>query len=88
MLALNGRIVIGYEPAIWIRQALARGVTSEAALTHEVAFYSQTIRLLHTDPADRLIVATALVNGFKPATADEHWLKFRGSAPFRTADSR
>lgn len=77
VLAQSGRVEVSPAPDVWIRQALAKGFTSEAALTHEIAFQSRLIRLPHHDPADRFIAATALVNGFALATADEHLLRFR-----------
>ncbi len=78
VLAQDGRIEIGPNPDIWIRQALAKGFTREAALTNEIAFQSRLLDIPRKDPADRFLVATALVNGFTLATADEHVLRFRG----------
>jgi len=78
-----GRIRISSDPALWIRQALAKGFTTEAALTHEIALHSRLIELPHKDPADRFLVATALVNGLTLATADEHLLQVRAIATLR-----
>ncbi len=75
-----GRIRISSDPAIWIRQALAKGFTREAALTHEIALHTRLIGLPHKDPADRFLVATALVNGFTLATSDKRLLQFRAIA--------
>lgn len=44
---------------------------------HEIAFQSRLIALPHRDPVDRFVVATALVNGFTLATADDHLLHIR-----------
>ena len=71
------RIQIASDPAVWIRQALVKGLTTEAALTHEIAIHSRMIDLTHKDPADRFLVATALVNGFAFATADRNLLQLR-----------
>lgn len=75
------RIQIASDPAVWIRQALAKGLTTEAALTHEIAIHSRLMDLPHKDPADRFLVATALLNGFALATADRNLLKLRSIKP-------
>jgi PIN domain nuclease of toxin-antitoxin system len=77
VLFQTGRIEIASDPAVWIRQALAKGLTAEAALTHEIALHSRSINLPHQDPADRFLAATALVNGFAFATADRNLLELR-----------
>ena len=77
MLFQKGNIRVASDPGIWIRQALAKGFVAEAALTHEIAPHSRLIELPHEDPADRLLAATALVNGFTLATAGKHLLNCR-----------
>jgi PIN domain nuclease of toxin-antitoxin system len=77
VLFQTGRIEIASDPAVWIRQALAKGLTAEAALTHEIALHSRSINLPHQYPADRFLAATALVNGFAFATADRNLLELR-----------
>ncbi len=49
----------------------------EAHLTHEVAIYSETLKLRFDDPADRFLVATALVHGLTLVTGDRRLLKSR-----------
>lgn len=71
----------GADPVRWIEEALAKGSLKEAALTHQVALSSRTIRLEHDDPADRFLAATALVYDLLLVTADERLLRGRG---FRT----
>ncbi len=46
-------------------------------MTHEVAIRSESLRLGHTDPADRFIVATALVYDLTLVTADKRLVKSR-----------
>ncbi len=77
VLFQNSSIQIASDPALWIRQALAKGFLTEAPLTHEIALHSRLIELPHEDPADRFLAATALVNGFALATSDKHLLKCR-----------
>jgi PIN domain nuclease of toxin-antitoxin system len=77
VLFQKGNIQIASDPAVWIRQALAKGFVIEAALTHEIALHSRLIELPHPDPADRFIAATALVGGLTLATSDKHLLNCR-----------
>ena len=46
-------------------------------MTHEVAIRSEALRLGHKDPADRFIVATALVYDLTLVTADKRLVKSR-----------
>ncbi len=57
-------------PERWIRTVLASLPIKEAPLTHEVAIQSREIRLPHQDPADRFIMATALIYDLKLITVD------------------
>jgi PIN domain nuclease of toxin-antitoxin system len=77
VLFQKGNIQVASDPDIWVRQALAKGFVAEAALTYEIALHSRLIDLPHDDPADRLLAATALANGFTLATADKHLLNCR-----------
>ena len=58
------------EPRAWVREALERAPLEEAVLNHEVAFRSREVALPHEDPADRFLVATALVYDLTLVTAD------------------
>lgn len=69
-LTLNakGRLELPADLAGWVAQATAP--FREAPLTHEVALASRRLRLLHQDPADRFLAATAKVLGLTLVTAD------------------
>jgi PIN domain nuclease of toxin-antitoxin system len=71
VLIERGRIEIDDEAESWVREALARGAFREASLNHEVALWSRKIELPHEDPADRFLVATALVYELTLVTADQ-----------------
>jgi PIN domain nuclease of toxin-antitoxin system len=43
-----------------------------APLTHEIALATRAVRLPHRDPADRFLVATALIHGLTLVTADQN----------------
>ncbi|MGA8011757.1 MAG: PIN domain-containing protein [Candidatus Acidiferrales bacterium] len=46
----------------------------EAPLTHEIVATAQGLPLLHPDPADRFLAATAAVLNLTLVTADQHLL--------------
>lgn len=71
VLAERGRVRLDTEPRAWVREALARAPLEEAVLNHEVALRSREIALPHPDPADRFLVATAIVHDLTLVTADE-----------------
>lgn len=70
VLAERGRVRLDAEPRVWVREALERAPLQEAALNHEVALRSREVALPHQDPADRFLVATALIYDLTLVTAD------------------
>jgi PIN domain nuclease of toxin-antitoxin system len=56
----------------WFAEALSG--FREARLTHEIALASEQLSLLHLDPADRFIAATAFVLDLTLVTADRNLL--------------
>jgi PIN domain nuclease of toxin-antitoxin system len=70
LLCERGRLKLADGPDVWIRQALTVAPLREAPLTHEIALATRSIGLPHRDPADRLLVATALIHGLTLVTAD------------------
>jgi PIN domain nuclease of toxin-antitoxin system len=71
VLAERGRVRLDAEPRAWVREALERAPLEEAPLNHEVALRSREVSLPHPDPADRFLVATALVYELTLVTADD-----------------
>lgn len=71
VLAERGRVRLKGDPRRWVREALSRTPAQEAPLTHEVAVRSREVALPHQDPADRLLVATALAYDLTLVTGDE-----------------
>ena len=71
VLAERGRVKLDDEPHRWVAEALARTPAQEAVLTFEVATRSREVMLAHPDPADRFLVATAIVYGLTLVTADD-----------------
>lgn len=75
VLAERGRIKLDAEPRRWLAEALSKTPAREATLNFEVAMRSREILLPHPDPADRFLVATALVYDLTLVTADETLLQ-------------
>ena len=71
VLAERGRVKLDAEPRHWVTEALDRTPAEAAVLTFEIAIRSREIMGAHADPADRFLVATALVHGLTLVTADE-----------------
>ena len=75
MLAERGQIALDAPPAKWIERELVQFPLRDALLTRSIAIASRKVRLPHADPADRFIVATALVEGLQLVTADARLLE-------------
>ncbi len=73
VLARRGRLALEGDPAAWVREALRRSAVAMAALTHEVAIRSEAlVGFALSDPADRFLVATAIVESLVLVTADRN----------------
>ncbi len=77
VLARKKRVILEPSPEAWVRRALAELPVHDAAMNHEVAIRSETVALGHDDPADRFIVATALVHDLRLVTADHRLISSR-----------
>jgi PIN domain nuclease of toxin-antitoxin system len=71
-LHAKGRIRLHGDLGEWVTSATAP--LREAPLTHEIALAARELKLLHQDPADRFLAATAQVLGLTLVTADNHLL--------------
>jgi PIN domain nuclease of toxin-antitoxin system len=77
VLARRGRLELHPDPSAWVRTALRRSATVMAPFDHEVALRSEELLGFGSqDPADRFLVATAMVHGLALATADQAMLEF------------
>jgi PIN domain nuclease of toxin-antitoxin system len=75
-LAARGRIELDRDPVAWMDDALRDLGTDLLPLTPAVAAASAQLGEFHGDPADRLIVATALTHGAVLVTKDERIREF------------
>ncbi|HLW82263.1 MAG TPA: type II toxin-antitoxin system VapC family toxin [Candidatus Acidoferrales bacterium] len=72
LLHQNGRIRLRSSAREWAANATV--YFREAPLTHEIVLAAQGLDLVHRDPADRFLAATAEVLGLTLVTADERLL--------------
>jgi PIN domain nuclease of toxin-antitoxin system len=72
LLHARGKIRLHGNLTEWLARATAQ--MREAPLTHEIVLAAHLLPLLHPDPADRFLAATAQVLGLTFVTADERLL--------------
>lgn len=77
MLLGKGRLRMAVSARFWRQTALSQGV-EEVPLTGEIGILSTEIEGLPNDPADRIIVATAMILGGTLVTADGRLLRWEG----------
>lgn len=79
MLVAKGRLSLPDDVASWRRQNLRQGLT-EIPVDGEIGARAGSLAGLHGDPADRIIVATAM-DGHRLVTADQRILDWSGPLP-------
>ena len=77
-LTEQGRITLDRAVTRWIADVCDAVPLRDAPLTREVAVESRCVPLLHEDPADRFIAATARVYELTLVTADERLMGVEG----------
>lgn len=68
----QGRITLDRAPLEWLEQALALPRVELVPLTPAIAVKATQLGSFHGDPADRLIVATAIVHAATLVTRDKN----------------
>lgn len=76
MLVEKGRLELRMELDVWRRELIGSGLV-EIPLLGSVGIRAGQLTDFHGDPADRMIVATALENSTALVTADEKILKWQ-----------
>ncbi|MGH8704507.1 MAG: type II toxin-antitoxin system VapC family toxin [Burkholderiales bacterium] len=77
MLAAKGRVQLGIPTAEWVKAALAAPGLSVADLTADIAIEACHLPgRFHSDPLDRMIVATARLTGATLYTKDQSILRY------------
>ncbi len=72
LLAEKGRLILEPTAVQWIQNSLKVLDTKEAPLSNEIAILSRQLQIVHQDPADRFIAATAVHYGLILATVDKN----------------
>jgi PIN domain nuclease of toxin-antitoxin system len=77
ILVTRGRLVLDVTAEVYVSRAFSRPGVQIAALTPEIAVRSAHLPgTLHGDPADRMLVATAMLMGLKLMTRDRRILDY------------
>lgn len=77
LLAKRGKLSFEPSPAVFVAQLFQRPDVRVAAVTAEIAVHSSYLPGdFHSDPADRLLLATAIIMGLKLVTRDLRMLKY------------
>ena len=84
MLAQRGRIVLPAPVEAWRADLLQAGV-QEISINGRIAMLATTFHDLHRDPADRFIVATAMLYSALLVTADSKILEWQSDLPRQDA---
>lgn len=85
MLARRGRLVLAQSVGIWRQRVLGLGVV-EIPVTGDIGILTTELEDFQPDPADRIIAATATVQGATLITADTAILRWR--SPLVRQDAR
>ncbi|BAT53743.1 hypothetical protein NOS3756_27050 [Nostoc sp. NIES-3756] len=75
LLAEKGRLILKPTPEQWVQNSLQQLDTKEAPLSNEIAILSRQLALVHQDPADRFIAATAVHYKLTLVTVDGNLTK-------------
>ena len=85
MLIQKKRLSLSKPVSQWMQDLLRLGL-NEIAVTGRVGIIASELANFHGDPADRLIVATAIANSATLVTADKTILKWKGNLQRHDAD--
>ena len=77
ILAQRGKVSLGVSAEIYVSRVFSRPGVRIAALTPEIAVRASFLAgQFHADPADRMLVATAILMGLKLVTRDREILRY------------
>ena len=69
----KGKLLLKHPPREWFDRILQRYQLAILPLTNEVMFLAGELPEHHKDPADRMIIASAMVNGLVVVTSDRNF---------------
>ncbi len=73
----NKRLELRLPPMDWFTEALDFHGITELPITSSIAVSSVQLPALHTDPCDRIIIATAQMHAMKILTRDKVIVKYK-----------
>ena len=68
----RGLLTLPFAPDEWFSKALAWHQIECIPINHTIALTACDLPPIHKDPADRIIIATAMLQGYKLITPDQH----------------
>jgi PIN domain nuclease of toxin-antitoxin system len=68
----RGALSLPMEPDVWYEEALGFHGVSEIPVSGTIAARSTMLPALHSDPCDRIIIATAQLHNLTILTPDQH----------------
>ena len=78
LLCAKGRLKLPRRASDWFEDAIERHGLTEIPLTGRLAAEAADLPRLHSDPADRFIVATAMAHRLEIVTPDTHISRYEG----------
>ncbi|HTH49261.1 MAG TPA: type II toxin-antitoxin system VapC family toxin [Candidatus Limnocylindria bacterium] len=75
----RGRLNLGLDPETWWQIATAHHGLAVVPISDEIALASTALPLLHADPCDRIIIATASCIGARMLTSDSLIMQYPNS---------
>ena len=75
-LANRGRITLSVSAEQWIETALYEAQTTCLPVDRQIAVLAANLPDHHRDPADRIIIATAIINGVQLISFDKLFRKY------------
>ena len=69
----KGKLQLKFSPREWFNRILQRYQLKMLPLTNEVMFRAGELQEYHKDPADRMIIASAMVDGLTIVTGDRNF---------------
>lgn len=88
LIERRDRVVLPGGSLAWCERVLARPSFELAPLTPEIAIRTVQLDWEHRDPADRMIVATAMMRRAPLLTVDRKILDFAATGRFEVIDAR
>ncbi len=72
----DGGIDLPEEPELFMERVCGYFLIDELPLTREIMFNAASLPMIHKDPADRFIIATALSKGLTIITGDRRFPEY------------